>query len=128
MIVLCSIIFFFFKQKTAYEMRISAWSSDVCSSDLDRVGRARGALPEEIEEPIIKKVEADARAIVYLAFSSDRHSPLEISDYADRYVQARLQSDRKRVVEGKGVSVRVVLSVSRMHKKTKTQNYTDITS
>src|SRR3546814_1676188 len=28
--------FFFFKQKTAYEMRISDWSSDVCSSDLDR--------------------------------------------------------------------------------------------
>src|SRR3546814_8852989 len=31
-ILLCS--FFFFKQKTAYEMRISDWSSDVCSSDL----------------------------------------------------------------------------------------------
>src|SRR3546814_6169050 len=32
-------VFFFFKQKTAYEMRISDWSSDVCSSDLpDRVG------------------------------------------------------------------------------------------
>src|SRR3546814_2300449 len=31
-IVLC--VFFFFKQKTAYEMRISDWSSDVCSSDL----------------------------------------------------------------------------------------------
>src|SRR3546814_9248050 len=30
------IIFFFFKQKTAYEMRISDWSSDVCSSDLLR--------------------------------------------------------------------------------------------
>src|SRR3546814_6094901 len=29
-------IFFFFKQKTAYEMRISDWSSDVCSSDLGR--------------------------------------------------------------------------------------------
>src|SRR3546814_7397929 len=29
------VIFFFFKQKTAYEMRISDWSSDVCSSDLD---------------------------------------------------------------------------------------------
>src|SRR3546814_1742402 len=28
---------FFFKQKTAYEMRISDWSSDVCSSDLDRL-------------------------------------------------------------------------------------------
>src|SRR3546814_2872587 len=35
--ILCLIIFwcFFFKQKTAYEMRISDWSSDVCSSDLD---------------------------------------------------------------------------------------------
>src|SRR3546814_1535664 len=29
-------MFFFFKQKTAYEMRISDWSSDVCSSDLGR--------------------------------------------------------------------------------------------
>src|SRR3546814_12901426 len=32
---------FFFKQKTAYEMRISDWSSDVCSSDLPRAGRQR---------------------------------------------------------------------------------------
>src|SRR3546814_7531059 len=30
-----SFVFFFFKQKTAYEMRISDWSSDVCSSDLE---------------------------------------------------------------------------------------------
>src|SRR3546814_2682713 len=33
-------IFFFFKQKTAYEMRISDWSSDVCSSDLAKSGDA----------------------------------------------------------------------------------------
>src|SRR3546814_7361696 len=33
---------FFFKQKTAYEMRISDWSSDVCSSDLHAVERAQG--------------------------------------------------------------------------------------
>src|SRR3546814_17470293 len=33
-VVYMSFIFFFFKQKTAYEMRISDWSSDVCSSDL----------------------------------------------------------------------------------------------
>src|SRR3546814_15516034 len=33
-------MFFFFKQKTAYEMRISDWSSDVCSSDLQRVDLA----------------------------------------------------------------------------------------
>src|SRR3546814_10352277 len=38
--VLMCVFFFFFKQKTAYEMRISDWSSDVCSSDLvyDRGG------------------------------------------------------------------------------------------
>src|SRR3546814_16211916 len=33
-----SVLFFFFKQKTAYEMRISDWSSDVCSSDLEYNG------------------------------------------------------------------------------------------
>src|SRR3546814_30931 len=33
-LVCTSILFFFFKQKTAYEVRISDWSSDVCSSDL----------------------------------------------------------------------------------------------
>src|SRR3546814_5599281 len=33
-LLISSVLFFFFKQKTAYEMRISDWSSDVCSSDL----------------------------------------------------------------------------------------------
>src|SRR3546814_8941914 len=33
-------VFFFFKQKTAYEMRISDWSSDVCSSDLEAAAQA----------------------------------------------------------------------------------------
>src|SRR3546814_1860236 len=45
MYFLCCVCFFFFKQKTAYEMRISDWSSDVCSSDLrgrDPAGRVRG--------------------------------------------------------------------------------------
>src|SRR3546814_3190574 len=37
--------FFFFKQKTAYEVRISDWSSDVCSSDLGASGHRRQALP-----------------------------------------------------------------------------------
>src|SRR3546814_10546172 len=36
LLLLC--LFFFFKQKTAYEMRISDWSSDVCSSDLPWLG------------------------------------------------------------------------------------------
>src|SRR3546814_3662915 len=55
-----SVFFFFFKQKTAYELRISDWSSDVCSSDLplevcaarkdkaDRGPRLRGGDDDEI--------------------------------------------------------------------------------
>src|SRR3546814_1159694 len=42
------LFFFFFKQKTAYEMRISDWSSDVCSSDLGaEPGRLALPVPEE---------------------------------------------------------------------------------
>src|SRR3546814_3578785 len=37
MVVCVFVSFFFYKQKTAYEMRISDWSSDVCSSDLSGV-------------------------------------------------------------------------------------------
>jgi len=66
--------------------------SDGAAADVrDRVGRVRGKLPDEIEEPVIQKVEADARAIMYLAFTSARHSPTEITDYADRYVKDALQ-------------------------------------
>src|SRR3546814_1733855 len=42
-IVFLCVFFFFFKQKTAYEMRISDWSSDVCSSDLCLRRRQPGA-------------------------------------------------------------------------------------
>src|SRR3546814_10458504 len=41
-----SVCFFFFKQKTAYEMRISDWSSDVCSSDLNNASRAQELVRE----------------------------------------------------------------------------------
>src|SRR3546814_8879739 len=41
------VFFFFFKQKTAYEMRISDWSSDVCSSDLQH--RSLAAEPRQDE-------------------------------------------------------------------------------
>src|SRR3546814_20588580 len=40
-----SVVFFFFQQKTAYEMRISDWSSDVCSSDLPSSARSRPTPP-----------------------------------------------------------------------------------
>src|SRR3546814_4936545 len=43
-------MFFFFKQKTAYEMRISDWSSDVCSSDLSRLLERAARVSEEYVE------------------------------------------------------------------------------
>jgi multidrug efflux pump len=57
----------------------------------DRVARARSLLPREVEDPIVEKTEADARPIMYMALTSDRHSDMEITDYADRIVKDRLQ-------------------------------------
>src|SRR3546814_17273695 len=51
---------FFFKQKTAYEMRISDWSSDVCSSDLvlcKEFGPAQSLVLEDVASPVAKKKE-----------------------------------------------------------------------
>src|SRR3546814_6779494 len=50
-----SFCFFFFKQKTAYEMRISDWSSDVCSSDLLR-GEGRLAPSEQRRQHLARLV------------------------------------------------------------------------
>lgn len=66
---------------------------DSAAADVrDRVSRVRARLPEEIDEPVISKVEADAQPILWLAFFSDRHNALQITDIADRFVQDRLQT------------------------------------
>ncbi|MBX3680692.1 MAG: efflux RND transporter permease subunit, partial [Rhodocyclaceae bacterium] len=66
---------------------------DSAAADVrDRVSRVRQRLPDDIDEPVIAKVEADANPIIYLAFSSDRHSPLEVTDVATRIVKPRLQT------------------------------------
>src|SRR3546814_2447627 len=58
--------FFFFKQKTAYEMRISDWSSDVCSSDLHRrKGRPFGAGDEARDFRDAKKQDRGIGAAQY---------------------------------------------------------------
>ncbi len=46
----------------------------------------------DVDEPVIAKVEADANPIIWLAFSSDTHSPLEVTDVASRIVKPRLQT------------------------------------
>jgi len=66
---------------------------DEAANDVrDRVSRVRGRLPDEIDEPIIRKVEADAQAVMYIVFTSDQMSALEITDYVDRYVVDRLKN------------------------------------
>jgi len=67
--------------------------ADAAASDVrDRVAQARGFLPEEANEPIVQKQEADAQPIIYLAFSSDRHNLTEIADIATRLVKDRVQT------------------------------------
>ncbi len=64
---------------------------DSAAADVrDKVARARGKLPDTIDEPIIAKVEADSNPIIYIAVEAGTLSTLEASDYVKRYVQPRL--------------------------------------
>ena len=66
---------------------------DAAASDVrDRVARARARLPDDVDEPVVAKIEAGAQAIMWIAFSSERHNQLEITDYASRIVKDRLQT------------------------------------
>src|SRR5512145_3268812 len=66
---------------------------DAAANDVrDRVARVCGFLPEEVDEPVVSKIEADAQAILWLAFYSNRHDALFITDYADRYVADSLKA------------------------------------
>src|SRR3546814_1556468 len=56
--------FFFFKQKTAYEMRISDWSSDVCSSDLAALGPADAAHLEAEGDVVGHRHEREEREVL----------------------------------------------------------------
>ncbi|MEK9970243.1 MAG: efflux RND transporter permease subunit, partial [Ferrovibrio sp.] len=60
---------------------------DAAANDVrDKVGRVLSRLPDEADQPIIAKTEADARPIIYISLFSDRLNLLELTDYADRYL------------------------------------------
>ncbi|HVY08217.1 MAG TPA: efflux RND transporter permease subunit [Burkholderiales bacterium] len=66
---------------------------DAAAADVrDRVARVRKQLPEAIDEPVVSKIEADAQAIIWIAVTSDRASPMEITDFADRYLTDPLKA------------------------------------
>ncbi|MGV3570854.1 MAG: efflux RND transporter permease subunit [Ramlibacter sp.] len=58
----------------------------------DRTSRVRNKLPQQIEEPVIAKVEADAFPVIWLAFTSDTLPPLQVNDLVNRVVKPRLQT------------------------------------
>ena len=65
---------------------------DIAAQDVrDRVSRVRGALPDDILEPIVAKQDADAQPILWLAVNSDRYSPLELTTMAERILKPRFQ-------------------------------------
>src|SRR3546814_15846280 len=76
--------FFFFKQKTAYEMRISDWSSDVCSSDLVVLTRAFTSLGHELG---LDWAQANAARIT----SGDPWERLLLAGLARDFQQLRLE-------------------------------------
>src|SRR3546814_1918372 len=65
-------LFFFFKQKTAYEMRISDWSSDVCSSDLDVDGMGDGLAHAQVVQRLDRLVQVDGAELAGLEDVDDR--------------------------------------------------------
>jgi len=52
----------------------------------DRVSRVRSLLPDQADDPVVNKIEADAWPVMWVAVTSDRHTPMELTDYADRYL------------------------------------------
>src|SRR3546814_2621081 len=98
------LLVFFFKQKTAYDMRISDWSSDVCSSDLS------SPLPplREREGPVAQRREGEGQGT---ARSKPPRPALRPDPHPGPLPQGRERESaaRKSVVSGKSVSVRVDL-------------------
>src|SRR3546814_18387354 len=134
--VYLTISVFFFKQKTAYEMRISDWSSDVCSSDLRRHQSSRSgadlarvarvldtvALAARPRRRVVAVSPPDRSAAYRAACTSDSFRPgRRPTDFArwqgPAIRTATTPGDRKRVVSGKSVSERVDLGGRRIIKK-----------
>ena len=66
---------------------------DEAANDVrDRVSRARGRLPREIENVQVSKTEADSSPIITLSFNSEQHSRLEITEIVERIALQRLQT------------------------------------
>lgn len=73
------------------EFELSRDVDEAANDVRDRVSRIGGSLPSEADDPIIAKVDVNAQPIIWIALSSERHSTLEMSEYADVVLKERLQ-------------------------------------
>jgi multidrug efflux pump len=84
----------------------------------DKVSRVRGRLPNEVDEPVVAKQDADAQPFFFLALTGDNYNLLRLSDIADRLVKTRLQSlpgvGRAQVYGERRYSMRVWLSAAEL--------------
>ena len=92
---------------------------DSAAADVrDKVSRARGKLPDTIDEPIIAKVEADSQPVIYIAVEAGSLSSLDASDFVKRYVQPRLSvlpgAADVRIFGERQVSMRINLDRTRL--------------
>jgi multidrug efflux pump len=72
---------------------VTAREIDGAANDVrDRVARIRKNLPAASDNPVVSKIEADAQPMMWIALTSDRYSPMEMSDYADRYLTDPLKA------------------------------------
>src|SRR3546814_20117412 len=116
-------VFFFFKQKTAYEMRISDWSSDVCSSDL---ASSRVIAPFGHSGSQAAQLMQSSTIFIATRRSRPRKKASTVL-WVQEPSHHRLRSDERRV--GKDASVRVKLGGPRYIKEkyqqpTRTSNHT----
>src|SRR3546814_2406602 len=103
-------LFFFFKQKTAYEMRISDWSSDVCSSDLDAVRLAARPNPQ-LHVPLHVRIAragdglGEAGTTHAGAVHAEKLGVLLVQGFGDHLVDVSASRKRlaRRVIVGDGI-------------------------
>src|SRR3546814_4215030 len=90
-------VFFFFKQKTAYEMRISDWSSDVCSSDLRMswLDRVRNALPFAAKRDTADHLWHKCRQCQQMVFVKEWEDNLSVCPRCDHHDRIGRSEERR---------------------------------
>ncbi|MDD2610710.1 MAG: efflux RND transporter permease subunit [Giesbergeria sp.] len=80
------------RSQISVRFRLEKDADNAAAEVRDRTARVRNRLPDNVDEPVIAKVEADAFPVMWLAFSSDTRTPLEINELLNRIVKPRLQT------------------------------------